>query len=175
VFNPIEGELSRQQNLAAVNPNIGTGALEYRQNCTNCAVAYELRQRGFDVEALPGLGMATQDLADMFDGANVRSAALLSTTDVASEMIPKVEKDILAWGEGARGVVRGEWASSGDGHIFSFEVREGAIRYDDGQNGRGSVKYLERMKPQSIRYIRLDNLKPNANVATVVKNRGSKL
>jgi len=171
VFKRIEGELSRQQNLAAVNPNFWTGAKGYRLNCTNCVVAYELRQRGFDVEALPEFGISTDDLAGMFDGATVRYAALLSTTDAISEMIPKIEQDILTWGEGARGVIRGIWVTVDKGHIFSFEVCGGAVRYDDGQIGRGNVKYLVNMMPQSIKYVRLDNLKPNDKVKTVVKNR----
>jgi len=30
---------------------------------------------------------------------------------------------------------------------------------------------LEKMKPQSIQYVRLDNTKPNDKVTTAVKNR----
>jgi len=171
VFKRIAGELSRRQNLAAVNPNFWTGQEEYTHNCTNCVVAYELRRRGFDVEALPGSAMATQDLADMFDGATIRYAAMLSTTNVIREMIPIIENDILKWGEGARGVIRGEWAAYKWAHIFSLEVHDGTVRYDDGQTGRENVKHLENMRPLSIQYVRLDNLKPNNKVINVVKNK----
>jgi len=117
--------------------------------------------------------MSTEELAGMFDGATVRYAALLSPTDAISEMIQIVEQDILTWGEGARGAIRGERVGSDKGHVFSLEVRNGAVRYDDGQLGRDNVKLLERMKPQSIKYVRLDNLQPNDKVTTVVKNRGA--
>jgi len=171
VFKLIEGYLSRQQNLTAVNPNFWTMTKGYTRNCTNCTIAYELRQRGFDVEALPGFGMSTYELAGMFDGAIVKYAATLSPTDNIGEMIRKVEDDILTWGDGARGVIRGEWAYRDEGHIFSLEVHNGTVRYDDGQSGRNDVKFLADMKPQSIKYVRLDNLRYNDKVTTVVKNR----
>jgi hypothetical protein len=115
--------------------------------------------------------MTVDELANMFDGAKVQSAARLSTTEDVHEMITKVEQDVLAWGEEARGAIRGEWAIFGDGHLFSLEIRNGAVRYDDGQSGKENVKHLECMKPQTVEYIRLDNTKPNDNVLKAVKNR----
>jgi len=169
----IEGAWSDQDNLEAVNPNYGTGAAALTTNCGNCTVANELRRQGYDVVALPeyGLGKSIDEVADMFDGATVQMAAKLSTTDVASEMIQKVEQDVLTWGEGARGAIRGEWVTSKKGHLFSLEVRNGIVKYDDSQVGKENVKHLERMKPQSIEYVRLDNTKPNDNVLNSVKNR----
>jgi hypothetical protein len=178
-FKQIEGELTNQQNLGAINPKFGTGD-EYNFNCENCTVANELRHQGFDVEALPTVknadgkmkGMYIEDLADMFDGATVQYASTVSTTDVASEMIPKIEKDILKWGEGARGAIRGELDNRpGMGHLFSFEVRNGAVKYDDGQTGKANVNHLKKMKPQTVKYVRLDNATPNDKVINAVQNR----
>ena len=45
----IEGAHSDQERLASINPNFGTGAIEYIRNCGNCAVANELRRKGYDV------------------------------------------------------------------------------------------------------------------------------
>ncbi|MDR2693524.1 MAG: hypothetical protein LBB74_04835 [Chitinispirillales bacterium] len=172
-FKRIEGKLTNQQNLGAINPKFGTSK-EYNNNCGNCTVANELRHRGYDVEALPSLNMSTHELVDMFDGATVQHAYMVSTTDIASEMIPKIEKGILKWGEGARGAIRGEWDNGTDrGHLFSLEVRNGAVKYDDGQIGKESVNYLERMKPQSVKYVRLDNTTPNDKVINAVQNRRS--
>jgi hypothetical protein len=89
-------------------------------------------------------------------------------------MITKAEQDILTWGAGARGAIRGEWLMDPDGakgHLFSLEVREGVVKYDDGQSGKEDVKHLAKMKPQTIVYVRLDNTKPNDKVITAVRNR----
>ncbi|GBU22047.1 hypothetical protein R80B4_01950 [Fibrobacteres bacterium R8-0-B4] len=170
----IEGEQSDKERLEAINPDFWTQDEKYVNNCGNCTVANELRHQGYDVEARPGYGMHISELAEMFDGAKVQSAKQLSTTDVPSEMKLKVERDILTWGEGARGAIRGKWVLWPDdkpGHIFSFEVRNGEVRYEDGQSGKENVKHLERMKAQTVEYIRLDNTTPNDNVLNAVKNR----
>jgi hypothetical protein len=173
----IEGAWSDKENLEAINPHFWTGDDKYIENCGNCTVANELRHQGYDVEAKPDLtgeGLSIDKLADMFDGANVQNAAGLSTLNVPSEILQKIEQTILAWGEGARGAIRGEWSWMPDGkagHLFSLEVRNGEVKYDDGQSARKNVKHLEQMKPQSIRYVRLDNTKPNDKVKTAVQNR----
>jgi len=171
----IEGTRSDKERLEAVNPERWMATEGVTRNCGNCAVANELRYQGYDVEArIDSSGMTTEELADMFDGAKVQYAAQISTTDVPSEMKQKVEQDILTWGEGARGAIRGNWLLWPDGakgHLFSLEVRDGVVMYDDGQNGEKNVKYLESMKPQTIAYVRLDNTKPNDKVLNAVKNR----
>jgi hypothetical protein len=173
----IEGEWSNQEHLEAINPNFGTGATALTTNCGNCTVANELRHQGYDVVALPNLtgkGISIDELADMFDGARVQKASTLSTTDVTTEMIPKIEQYILTWGEGARGAIRGEWSRKNDneaGHLFSLEVRNGVVMYDDGQIGKENVKHLENMKAQTIAYVRLDNTVPNNKVTNTVKNK----
>jgi hypothetical protein len=167
----IEGVWSNQEHLEAINPHLWTRDDGFTNNCGNCAVANELRRRGYDVEARQGLGMTLDEFADMFDGAAVRNASKLSMTNAPDEMISNIEQDVLAWGEGARGAIRGEWVISGRGHLFSLEVRNGVVMYDNGQSGKGGVKHLERMKPQSIQYVRLDNTTPNDRVMNAVKNR----
>jgi hypothetical protein len=170
----IEGSWSDKENLEAINPDLWTGDLTYINNCGNCAVANELRHRGYDVEANPGIGMSIESLADMFDGAKVQRAARISMTEDAHEMKQKVEQDVLAWGEGARGAIRGDWLLAPrdrPGHLFSLEVRDGVVKYEDGQLNKENVKHFERMKPQTIAYVRLDNTKPNDKVLNAVKNR----
>jgi len=170
----IEGEWSNQENLEAVNPFFWTRDDGFTNNCGNCAAANELRRQGYDVEAKPGLGLTLEELADMFDGATVQKAAMLSKTEDVYEMISKIEGDVLVWGEGARGAIGGQWSWKGDnnaGHLFSLEVRNGVVMYGDGQINKEDVKHLERMKPRSIQYVRLDNTKPNDKITSAVQNR----
>ncbi len=37
----------------SVNPKYSLGQKGYRENCQTCVVAYEMRSRGYDVQALP--------------------------------------------------------------------------------------------------------------------------
>lgn len=43
---------TKDQDSTAINPNYKNGRA-YQTNCAQCAVAYDLRRRGYDVEALP--------------------------------------------------------------------------------------------------------------------------
>ena len=170
----IEGTWSDKEHLEAINPHLWTRDDGFTNNCGNCTVANELRHQGYDVEAKPGIGMSIESLAGMFDGAKVQNAAELSATEDAHEMISKIEQDVLAWGEGARGAIRGKWSWKDDnkaGHLFSLKIRNGVVKYDDGQINKEGVKHLERMKPQSIQYVRLDNTTPNDKIIAAVKNR----
>lgn len=48
----IKGEHTREQDLAATNPNFGKSR-EWNTNCQRVVYTYEARRRGIDVEALP--------------------------------------------------------------------------------------------------------------------------
>ncbi len=51
-FSRISQPHSSAEDLAKANPNYKQGA-EYRENCQRCVPAYELRPRGYDVQAKP--------------------------------------------------------------------------------------------------------------------------
>jgi len=97
VFQQIAGEHSVQQDLADTNPNFETGLDGYTLNCANCTVAYEMRRRGFDVEARPQNLMTVGELADLFEGFQLQSPMSKAWMDAVEE----IELEILLWGEGA--------------------------------------------------------------------------
>jgi len=172
-FKRIDGEHSIKQDLMAINPS------NNRQNCGNCAVAYAMRRQGFDVEAkVDEEGLSFEALEDMFDGVIPQYPEILTPPDEIHDVIQKIEQNILSWGDGANGAIRGQWQgvpASEAGHLFSVEVSGGKVMYVDGQSNDGDVKkYLEVMEPLSIVYGRLDNVKPNANVKRAVKIRSAK-
>jgi len=162
-------------DLLAVNPNVDKG-LEYQVNCGYCAAAFEMRRRGHDVEAAPlttGQGIAREEWCDLFEGFQPLSPRSLTPEDVISEM----ELEILSWGNGARGTVLGLFRESfagRPGHIFSFEVMNGRVVFVDAQDaGINAVQYLKDMRPDSIEYGRLNNLKPSAKTIRVaLRKRG---
>ena len=40
------------EDMAACNPKYSKGGV-YKNNCISCALAYDLRRRGYDVESMP--------------------------------------------------------------------------------------------------------------------------
>jgi len=169
-FIRIAGEHSVQQDLTVINPSGD------RHNCGNCAVAYAMRRQGFDVEAkVDEKGLSFKELADMFDGVSIQYPEILTASEEMQDVVQKVEQDILTWGEGANGAIRGQWIDAPEleaGHLFSVEVSEGKVIFVDGQSNDGDVKnYLEAMTPSSIVYGRLDKAMPNDNVKRAVKVR----
>jgi hypothetical protein len=169
-MTPIEGDHTIKTDSSAVNPNYLKG-VEYRENCGNCIVAYELRRRGFDVEANPRRFMSVKDWETMFE----EFKPLKPTSSDKAGIIDELIREISSWGEGARGTVFGEWDGRDIGHFFSFEVYKGKVMFIDSQKGKDDcIGYLNKMKPSSIIYGRLDNLKPSENSKNTIINRSAK-
>jgi hypothetical protein len=169
-FKQIYGEHSIQQDLAAVNPNYETGAREYTLNCGNCTVAYELRRRGLDVEAGPRKLMSPDEWAGMFEGFSRQKP--MSRTKIG--VVAEIERNVLSWGEGARGTVYGVLIDEDSGHFFSVEVSDGKVVFVDPQVGKADVRwYFDELEPSSIVFGRLDNLKPDFSIINAVKARGT--
>jgi hypothetical protein len=173
-FARIQGEHSVQDDLAAVNPDYGLNSPADRQrNCGNCIAAYELRRRGFNVEALAREnGMHVDDWAALFEGFQKQTPVSKTKIGVVKELTDT----ILKWDDGrnvVRGTVFGLWdGNMGLGHFFSFEVRDGTVKFLDSQNGKDDVSYyFERMNPATIIYGRLDNLMPSASIINAVKGK----
>jgi hypothetical protein len=170
-FGQIEGEHSIQQDLAAVNPKYGT-SVGHSLNCGNCTAAYELRRRGIDVEARPREWMRPDEWAGMFEDFQQQKP----TSRTKVKVVEELEQKILSWGDGARGTIFGNWDRKDVGHFFSVEVSGGKVMFVDSQSNKADVKrYFNMMKPSSIVYGRLDNLRPNSSILNAVKARGALL
>ena len=69
---------TRTESMSKTNPhyNDKVDPKLYKQNCSNCSVAYDMRQRGYDVEANPNNGGtysqydAVDEIATLYDGNN---------------------------------------------------------------------------------------------------------
>lgn len=104
------------------NPNYAKGE-EYRTNCQRCIWAYEMRRRGYDVEAKPRTRSMTDPAYNrgwttFMQGGS--SASLVSTPTQKA-----VEKQMASWGEGARAVVQITYKGGRCGHVFIAERRNG--------------------------------------------------
>jgi hypothetical protein len=165
----IEGGHTVRADLEAVNPNYGKHA-DYNENCGNCVAAFEMRRRGYDVEANPRMAMPLKNWLDMFEGFK----PLKPAADEGKAGVPdELTREIISWGEGARGTVYGVWDwRENYGHFFSVEVRDGKALFVDPQNGNEDAAwYFGKMKPGSIIYGRLDDLKPGTNISKACKEK----
>lgn len=137
-------------DLAAVNPNFDSGDIDFRVNCVHAVQAYELRRRGYDVEAT--------DLPDRFNH-NGRPLGDISDTwgrDFTDGDMGDIVSAFEGYGPGARGVVYINWPSGG-AHVFNVENVDGQVVFVDGQtNSSDASGYFDRGTDTS--FMRLDDL-----------------
>lgn len=158
-------------DLKSINPRYPTvrptkwGAKDsvWETNCGYCATAFEMRRRGFDVEAVSnGRGMSPITPLSLFEGVEIKTTTPKSAID-------DIRKECIKWGEGARGMVSVSWKGGG-GHAFSFEHVDnyGLPEFMDPQvNSSNAMSYFS--KASSVRFIRLDNLEPTDKMLDAIK------
>ena len=135
------GFMKTEKSLAAVNPHFAEG-YKWQNNCQRCVVAWELRQRGYDVTAMPfaahdGIGdNGTKcwklDAPNWFNDSETR---LFGGSRMGIKHGIKNEFD--KWGNGSRAIVRVKWNedNGGCGHFFSARREGDKIIYEDPQSG----------------------------------------
>lgn len=165
-LHTITGTHSIDDDVTSVNPNYSV-AKKYKNNCGYCSVGYEMRRRGFDVEANPKMGLYTTEWQAMWDGFQPARVSATRKTDAVKELVDKIG----SWGEGARGSIFVVWDGRSYGHYFNCEVRNGTVMFVDAQKGKiDCIDYFERVRPSSIQYGRVDDLELSDNVAKAVKD-----
>jgi len=174
-----------------INENYEDG-IEFQHNCANCSLAYDMRRKGFDVEAIPNKnGLTNRDVYSCYDNYEE------NLTKIKTGMHPKVAatkmiNDMKKYGDGAYGILYLSWKGDG-GHSLTWEVRNnrviirdsqisGAI-YDQSQiydlvrcTSIESNSIIDKIAPiPPIQYLRTDNLKFNSRITKYVrKNRSEK-
>lgn len=151
---------SPANDLRAANPNYNQGR-QYQVNCTNCVSAYELRRRGFNVQAAP-LETLTggRALSEWGKWWGLKPSDLLAGKMTVLQMKRKLLKE---WPEGARGAVTVVWKGRRSGsHIFTVEKRDGELVFLDPQTGKelgDGSSYWDRAQ-NHVYVFRLDDLTP---------------
>ena len=156
-FNIKDEYMSKTEDMDMVNPNYDPNSYEYSMNCSYCTLTYEMRRRGYDVEARPANPkdpITIDDIAEYYEGEKIVSytekydpvtatEVMLAYTDFdayvesrlkdyaprASEILTK---ELLSHGEGARGEIDVYWISGG-GHSMAWEVENGKVVIRDNQ------------------------------------------
>lgn len=135
------GFMATEKGLAAVNPHFAEG-YKWQNNCQRCVVAWELRQRGYDVTARPFA--AHDDIGDSgvacweFDhNAWSNDSELVKLSKGKKKFKQAVSDAFEEWGDGARAIVRVKWdrRHGGGGHFFSARREGDKIVYEDPQAG----------------------------------------
>ena len=170
----VEVELDPVKVKAKTNPRRNE-SLGYRENCTNCVAAYDLRRRGYDVEAKPLVGgrpsrVMIMESYNMPDGSEMQFSDYLQR----APKIPKnrILKHIIDNNPvGSRGFIWGAWGRSRSGHIWNWEITEDRkVRFIEPQNPEpvSTRHYIKDIT--STQYIRTDDLKPKPGVSKFVED-----
>lgn len=172
--------LTMDEAAHGVNPR--WGQTEYNKNCSSCATSYEMRRRGYPVQAggTPGRGRMDVEYVDNWwnnaDGTPAETQMFWGKNEYkswAKEQPP-----------GSRGYVMVNWTSGG-GHVFNWEVDDlGKFRYIDVQLNPDKVNpaigamypFMEygdwsKRAKSMIRAVRMDDKIPNARMLEAITDQ----
>ena len=170
-----------EANGSKCNPKFSVENAEklgYCHNCQTCTVAYELRRRGFNVEAMSNkdweINMYFKDngmtISDRFLNADGSKAKYVWSGYSVEDTI-KSKRGFIE--EAAKDTGRYEvicaWKGSPNGHVFIVERQQNGnlLWYDPqtGQHGGAFNDYLKKMRRFEIGVMRIDNKVVNPRFA----------
>lgn len=154
-------ELKRLQDSGKFTLKTEGDAQAYNMNCMNCTTAYELRRRGYDVEAGPWRESNTYHAAleDWYKDVKVKKVKN------TNNLVKAIQSDNPP---GSRGNLMVGW-SGGGGHSMVYEVDlKGKVHILDPQTN--SVIDEDKLPDliSSAQYARTDNLKLKKGVLSTV-------
>ena len=167
-------EINQNEDMAACNPKYLKGGV-YKNNCISCALAYDMRRRGYDVESAP-IDTTSATNGSLPVQLGFYKGEKLEVFEVPKDLYAATKQfsnQILKYGDGSRGMLRIRW-KNGDGHAVIWEVDDNSVIVRDPQNNTivDLSDYMRRAK--TFYYFRTDNLEPTEKVTQFVKNRQSK-
>lgn len=167
----IEGEHDIEADAENVNPNYDPEKNgEWENNCQSCAPAYEMRRRGYDVEAKPFTDeneYLSRNPEAAWDNPDVQTTEGNGKADIEHQM--------QEWGDGSRAEVVAYWKEGG-GHAFCAEQVNGETKFvdpqvassDDVSHDAGA--YFDHVRDDgSTRFWRTDDAKPSRNIEDCCK------
>lgn len=136
-----KGKTSAEEDAKKVNPRYGDEGWRFSQNCMLCTTAYDLRRRGYDVEACfkTWKNYGADAVKKWYPEAKVERYYpdhLKNGKNARNIYYDSVKKSMLSQGDGARGNLMVRWKNAEGGHSVAYEVSHGKIRIFDTQTGR---------------------------------------
>ena len=172
------------------NPYYSNKYAAYSENCQRCVVAYEMRRRGYDVDALPtynGDNLPRIAYVDRknniyhgrwtaaFREAKVESVGAAGNNARAeNRVIQNIADKMRSYGDGARAVVQ-IFYRGGGGHVFNVENNGGRIVYAEAQAGymKDIAATMKHVKTESVNLVRTDNLRISDRIKRFVHQKGA--
>ena len=159
---------SADQDQDLVNPDYDQTKSRYSMNCAYCSATWDLRRRGYEVEARPATKEYDTDLDE------VASWYRNTSTDDFVNLSEKSYNDMLSQGEGAYGNLVMYW-SYGGGHSVVWSVENGDVMIRDTQLNTVDTYETYMNKSQrymaSACYLRTDNRDLNAGILEACRER----
>lgn len=149
-FSRINGSHSIEDDLSAVNPEWADESMR-TGNCASCVMAYELRRRGYDVDARDyAYGPDHEAMEAYFAGGGAYFENIDPPTEEATL------ENLSDMPDGARGFITIKFGDLNAGHVFSWEVEGGKVRFIDPQSGKTDAS--DQLRDTSeIQILRTDN------------------
>lgn len=136
----------------------------YSENCQRASVAYELRRRGYSVEAKPNDNDKYYGVVDYA----VKNDKKYIISDLPKSGKTAIENFLLEWGNGARVKIVVQWQKGG-AHAFIGENVDGKIIFLDPQTRKLNVDgYFNYVIPGKTSIIRTDNALFTKTIYTAV-------
>lgn len=178
-FHKKTTEMTPDEDMERVNPAFKNWDKNTKNNCVLCSMSFELRRRGYDVQAKKATsGYDQRELVkDWFTGAKTTNAKggledheLMSRNFALDhtrqkEMISNTISTLKSQKDGARGALVVVWNGTTAGHSISYSVENGQPTIYDTQSNekfagdKAVEKYLK--KTSKVEITRLDNCKLN--------------
>lgn len=174
LFHRRSVDVNDVRDIEKVNPYYSEGS-EWKENCQRCVPAYELRRRGYDVEALPIPNpLGPDDLCyqpfSAWVNPDIRTAKGTGLEDIESSM--------REWGDGARAQIVVKWNKVDEGHTFIAEQRNGRTAFldpqDPSEDARGFFELRDGfplIEEGSVSFCRIDTLEPSSRIFDACKGR----
>ena len=164
-------ETNQNEDMAACNPKYLKGGV-YKNNCISCALAYDMRRRGYDVESAP-IDTTSATNGSLPVQLGFYKGEKLEVFEVPKDLYAATKQfsnQILKYGDGSRGILRIRW-KNGDGHAVVWEVDGNSVIVRDPQNSTivDLSDYMRRAK--TFYYFRTDNLELTIKAFHFVQNR----
>lgn len=146
-----------------VNPHFAEGK-KWQNNCQRCVSAYEMRRRGYDVQAKPIMldKHGRPDTSDTLrkDWKKTFENASWEQIRIDEDDLSVIREQMGKWGDGSRSQICVHWPNGWD-HVFSAEQIDGRTVFIDSQNpDADATGYFNRLQRGYTMFARVDKLKP---------------
>lgn len=139
--------------LKGANPNYASGT-QYAVNCQRCVQTYELRRRGFDVEALP---KPKKNNTVVWGNECFVDSSGNTPKFTFNQSESAIRSTLANAPDGSRHIIYVAWKNR-SAHVFIAEKENGVIRYVDPQPNKTDVEhYFSLGKKNKFGILRVDD------------------